>query len=235
MQKEMVRAENIVKSYDGVRVLNGVSLSVARGELVALLGANGAGKTTLINILMGFVQPDSGYGFVDLIDVQRDTRRARERIAYIPENVALYPDLTALEHMELFGPAAPHTSFNKRAAALRTAGLEPESFSRRVSTFSKGMRQKVGLALSLIRAVDTLLMDEPLAGLDPSAANDFNECVARFKADGKAILMATHDIFNACEVATRIAILRRGKLVAVLDNTSLSATQVREIYLEHMH
>ena len=234
MKKEMVRAESIVKSYGGVRVLDDVSISVARGELVALLGANGAGKTTLINILMGFVQPDSGYGFVDLIDVQRDTRRARERIAYIPENVALYPDLTALEHMELFGPASPRSSSDQREAALETVGLEPESFRKTVSSLSKGMRQKVGLALSLIRAVDTLLMDEPLAGLDPSAANDFNECVTRFKAEDKAILMATHDIFNACEVATRIAILRHGELVDDLDTTSLSATQVREIYLEHM-
>ena len=231
----MLECKGISKSYDDLDILDDVSLRVNAGELLCLLGANGAGKTTLINIFMGFTLPSKGHVEVNGLDVRSHIVETRERIAYIPENVALYPELTAYEHLVLFASGNEDKTYRDEGVhALETVGLTSRFIEKRVKTYSKGMRQKVGLALALIRNANVFLLDEPLAGLDPSAATEFSDSVLRFKSSGAAILMATHDIFNACEIATRVAILQSGRLVEVIDTASVTPAQLKQIYLDHM-
>lgn len=231
----MLKSNEITKRYDEINVLDNVSIQVEPGELLCLLGANGAGKTTLINIFMGFTQPDYGQVTVNDMDVHDDVLNVRKQVAHIPENVALYSELTAYEHLDLFSVRRGEASDRMNPdEALETVGLDKRFFRKRIKTYSKGMRQKVGLALALMRNASAILMDEPLAGLDPSAAAEFSDCVVRFKSSGAAILMATHDIFHACEIATKVAILRSGRLIDVIDASSVSAAQLEEIYLNYM-
>ena len=118
---------------------------------------------------------------------------------------------------------------------LAEVGLPEDAVGRRVSTYSKGMRQKVGIAIAVAKEAKALLLDEPLSGLDPAAANDFCKLIRRFRDRGGAILMATHDIFRAKEVGSRIGIMREGKLVKMLDPSALDALEIEKIYLAHIH
>jgi ABC-2 type transport system ATP-binding protein len=196
------------------RVLDQVSLTVSAGEIYALLGGNGAGKSTTLSALLGFLRPASGVLAVAGIDPVSQPDQARARIAYLPENVALYDQLTACENiayfMALAGAEPDRASMDR---ALDAAGLQVEARDRRVSGFSKGMRQKVAIAMAVLRDVPVLLLDEPTSGLDPRATADFNALLARLKARGTAILMVTHDLLGAADCADRIGFLASGRIV----------------------
>lgn len=196
------------------RVLHQVSLTVQAGEIYALLGGNGAGKSTTLSALLGFLRPDCGRLSVAGIDPVSEPDQARMRIAYLPENVALYDQLTACENiayfMALAGAEPDRASMDQ---ALDAAGLQVEARDRRVSGFSKGMRQKVAIAMAVLRDVPVLLLDEPTSGLDPRATADFNALLARLKARGTAILMVTHDLLGAADCADRIGFLASGRIV----------------------
>jgi ABC-2 type transport system ATP-binding protein len=196
------------------RVLDQLSLTVAAGEIYALLGGNGAGKSTTLSALLGFLLPDSGRLSVAGIDPVSAPDQARARIAYLPENVALYDQLTACENIAYFMALAGGES--DRAGmdqALDAAGLQAEARDRRVGGFSKGMRQKVAIAMAVLREVPVLLLDEPTSGLDPRATADFNTLLATLKARGTAILMVTHDLLGAADCADRIGFLASGRIV----------------------
>jgi ABC-2 type transport system ATP-binding protein len=232
----MLVAESISKRFGDVAAVSDVSLAVANGEVVCLLGANGAGKTTMINLFLGFLTPDAGTVRVGGLDPAADGPAARRRVAYIPEDVALYPELSGLENLALFdGLLAKTRPAGYHAEMLRQAGLPAASADRRVSTYSKGMRQKVGLAIAFAKGAEILLLDEPLSGLDPKAANEFGMHLAELRERGCAVLMATHDIFRAKEIADRIGIMKAGRLVATLDASEMTAAEIERLYLEHMH
>jgi ABC-2 type transport system ATP-binding protein len=215
--------------------LDSLSLTVRSGEIVCLLGANGAGKTTTIYSLLGFVAPSSGAALVCGKAAHIDPLAARRAIAYIPEVVVLYEQLTAVENLSFLCAVGGATySSSELEKHLLEADLDESALHRRVGTFSKGMRQKVGIALALARGTRALILDEPLSGLDPKAANEFGEALRKRAADGAAVLMATHDLYRAKEVATRIGILRGGRLVELLDAADLTAGGIEEIYLHHM-
>lgn len=196
------------------RVLDQISLSVSPGEIYALLGGNGAGKSTTLSALMGFLRPCGGRLAVAGFDPVSQPDRARARIAYLPENVALYDQLTACENiayfMALAGTEPDRPGMDR---ALDAAGLQAEARDRRVGGFSKGMRQKVAIAMAVLRDVPVLLLDEPTSGLDPRATADFNALLARLKARGTAILMVTHDLLGAADCADRIGFLASGRIV----------------------
>jgi ABC-2 type transport system ATP-binding protein len=206
--------EGVSLSRGSRAVLNELNLSVSRGEVYALLGGNGAGKSTTIFTLLGFLKPESGVVCVADIDPAADAQAARRNIAYLPENVALYDQLSAYENiayfMALAGTEPDHRAMDK---ALDAAGLEPETRGRRISGFSKGMRQKVAIAMAVLRNVPVLLLDEPTSGLDPRATAEFNTLVSRLKARGSAILMVTHDLLGAADCADRIGFLANGRIV----------------------
>jgi len=214
--------------------LDALDLQVPAGCVYALLGGNGAGKTTALNALLGFVTAASGQALVDGIDASRDPHAARARIAYLPENVALYPYLSGIENLRYFCTLSGlRLSLDSARALLRAAGLPREALARRVGGYSKGMRQKVGLAIARARQARAMLLDEPTSGLDPSAANEFARGVLAARDEGLAILMATHDLFNALQVADRIGILRDGRLVAELQARDVAHDELERIYLRH--
>jgi ABC-2 type transport system ATP-binding protein len=198
----------------GKSVLDGISLSVEEGEIYALLGGNGAGKSTTLSTLLGFLQPSSGEVRVAGTSPASDPEAARRKIAYLPENVALYEHLTARENVDYFLALAREMHRREEIeAAFDAAGLQAEARSRNLSGFSKGMRQKVAIALAVVRQVPVLLLDEPTSGLDPRATADFNALLSTLKARGTAILMVTHDLLGAADCADRIGFLDAGRIV----------------------
>lgn len=233
--KPLLEARDLTRTFGDLTALHQLNLSVGAGEIVCLLGANGAGKTTALNLFLGFLEPTSGAAMVDGLEVARAAGEARKRLAYIPEQVALYPGLSGLENLEFFDRLTG-VKQTRRAllSLLARAGLDEGQACRRAGTYSKGMRQKVGIAVALAKNAKALLLDEPLSGLDPAAANTFCSLLEAMKADGRAILMATHDVFRAKEVGTRIGIMKSGYLVEMLDASRLDAQQIERIYLSHM-
>jgi ABC-2 type transport system ATP-binding protein len=231
----MISAQQLTRQYGDKLALDRLTLDIAPGEIFCLLGQNGAGKTTTINCFLGFVQPDSGQAFINGLDVVQHPVESKKYLAYLPEVVMLYPNLTGMENLDYFSRLA---GFKHQKAALQhfleTAGLSEPDFSRRVSTYSKGMRQKVGIAIALAKNAKALFLDEPTSGLDPKASNDFSSLLIDLRNKGIAVLMATHDIFRAKDVANRIGIMKDGRLVNVLDNSRnmLHAKEIEELYLQ---
>lgn len=210
----VLEIREVVTGYGDTMVLNGLNLAIQAGEIHALLGANGAGKTTTLNLLLGFVQPRSGQVCVDGVDPAANPAAARRHVAYIPESVALYGHLSARENIAyLLDLAEQPADALAIGEALSAAGLDSAAHDRRVSDFSKGMRQKVSIALALARKVPALLLDEPTSGLDPQATAEFNRLLGVLRGQGVAILMVTHDLLGAADIADRIGFLREGRLV----------------------
>ena len=231
----MLRASSVTRRFGDVTAVSDLDLEVSPGELFCLLGANGAGKTTTINLFLGFLAPDSGTVTVGGIAPSSDPRGARRQLAYISENVALYPHLSGLENLRLFCQlGGQNLATDAAAALLDRAGLSTDQLKRPVSGYSKGMRQKVGLAIAYARQARALLLDEPLSGLDPAAANDFCRELAALRSGGAAVLMTTHDLFRAKELGGTIGIMRAGRLVEVLEADAVDARELERLYLHHM-
>jgi ABC-2 type transport system ATP-binding protein len=198
----------------GKEVLSGMSFEVTSGEVYGLLGGNGAGKSTTLATFLGFLPAASGRVAVNGLDVGSDVVAARRTIAYLPEAASLYEHLDARENLDYFlqlagvdcGAAAIDTALGRVSLAVEARGLK-------LRGYSKGMRQKVAIALAILRDTDILLLDEPTSGLDPTAIDEFHVLVRGLADAGKAILMVTHDVYGACQVADRIGLLRGGQLV----------------------
>lgn len=228
-------ARGLRKRFGDRTALHPLDLSVVRGEIFCLLGANGAGKSTTINLFLGFLKPDGGQALVCGIDMASDARAGLARLAYIPEQVALYPELSGIENLKHFDRLAGHRHGEDALLdLLDSTGLDRADAHRRAGEYSKGMRQKVGIAMALAKDADGLLLDEPLSGLDPSAANIFSELLTRLRERGKAVLMATHDIFRAKEIGTRVGIMRAGAMVECLELDRVDAPELERLYLSHM-
>ena len=228
----MIITNNLTKRYGEHIALDQLNLTINDGEIYCLLGANGAGKTTTINLLLGFIQPTSGSAFINQLDVQENPKEVKRFLAYIPENLMLYPSLNALENLDYFtGIAGKNLSKNELRDYLSQAGLQEEAFGNRISTYSKGMRQKVGIAIALAKEAKVLLLDEPTSGLDPKASNEFGQLLHKLRESGVATLMATHDLFRAKEVATRIGIMKNGQLVQEYHASDLSLADLERDYL----
>lgn len=232
----MLEAKELTKKFGSFTALDALDLKVGGGEVVCLLGANGAGKTTTINLFLGFLEPSSGAAFVNDLDVRQAPIETKRHLAYIPEQVALYPQLSGIENLDYFlRLSGVRKSRTELGSILKAAGLDEKASGKRASSYSKGMRQKVGIAIALAKNAKALLLDEPLSGLDPSAANALSNSLKALRDEGHAILMATHDVFRAKEIGTRIGIMKAGKLIDTLDAASLNAVEIEKIYLAHMH
>jgi ABC-2 type transport system ATP-binding protein len=231
----MLQADRLSKRYGQIPALEDLSLTVAASDVYCLLGANGAGKTTTLNVFLGFLEPDAGSVRVDGIDPRREPAQARSRLAYIPEQVSLYPLLSGRENLHYFAGLSGSAPDREQADVLfRRAGLDVSVADLRVSVYSKGMRQKVGIAIALAKNARALLLDEPLSGLDPHAANEFCAQIRSLREAGVAVLMATHDLFRARELGGRIGIMKRGRLVDERDASAVTAAELERIYLAHM-
>ena len=232
----MLEAIDLSKHFNGHAALNGVNLKVMPGEIYCLLGANGAGKTTLINLFLNFLDPDGGEARINGVSVVREPLETKKYVAYIPEQVMLYGVLSGAENLKYFARLAQRRLTDGEARDLLVrAGLDTSAADRRVSTYSKGMRQKVGIAIALARQVKALLLDEPTSGLDPKAANEFSRLLQRARSEGRvAILTATHDLFHAKQIGTRIGIMKRGRLITELNSDDVTHADLEQLYLEVM-
>lgn len=232
----MLEATHVIKDFGSVRALDDVSVSVTGGEIYCLLGANGAGKTTLINLFLGFLEPSSGQVCINGRDVARHPLASKRDVAYIPEQVMLYGVLSGLENLRYFAELATgeRHSRSRLRELLDEVGLEARAAEQRVSTYSKGMRQKVGIAIALAKGARALLLDEPTSGLDPQAANEFSQLLEKAREDGVAVLTTTHDLFHAKRTGTRVGIMKRGRLLADLMTSDLSHGDLESLYLQHM-
>jgi len=222
----MLEARGLVKRYeDGVLALDLVSFAVRAGEIYAMLGANGAGKTTTINIFLNFVEPTEGEALVDGIVTHKDPLAAKERLAYVSENVMLYPNFTAIQNLEFFARLAGKTEVTRDECrdVLRRVGLQDDAHAKRLKGFSKGMRQKCGIAIAILKDAPAILLDEPTSGLDPKAGFEFLNLLAILRSEGKAILMSTHDIFRAKEIADTVGIMSAGRLALQRPASELAA------------
>ncbi len=232
----MLEATGLTKKYGDFTALQPLDLAIEAGEVFCLLGANGAGKSTTIQLFLGFIEPSGGKVSIDGLDVATHGLETKKRLAYIPENVRLYPNLSGIENLEFFTALSGREDL-KRADlldALDRAGLPKDAVDRRVGAYSKGMRQKVGIAMAMTKGAKALLLVEPTSGLDPKASNEFSRLIQTMSGDGVAVLMATHDIFRSKEVGHRVGIMKRGRLRATLSTESLSHADLEQIYLEHM-
>ena len=233
----MLEAIALSKTYNGATALDALDLTIEPGEVFCLLGANGAGKTTTINLFLNFVQPDSGTARIKGLDVTRHPLETKKYLAYIPEQVMLYRNLSGLENLEYFAALAGKDQYSgsRLREFLTGAGLADEAADQRVSSYSKGMRQKVGIAIAMAKQAEALLLDEPTSGLDPKASNEFSTLLRRMSEAGVAVLMATHDLFRAKESGTRIGIMKHGRLVETLRTDEIGHADLEQLYLSHMH
>lgn len=232
----MLEAIALTKHYHGQPALDTVSFKVDKGDIFCLLGANGAGKSTTINLFLNFIEPTGGEAMINGMSVVTHPHETKKHLAYIPESLMLYPTLTGLENLAYFaGLSSGKYSHEALAGFLAEAGLQQEAHGRRVSTYSKGMQQKVGIAMALARKATVLLLDEPTSGLDPQASNEFSALLTRLQQQGVATLMATHDLFRAKETGTHIGIMRQGCLVETLTTDQINHSDLEQLYLNHMN
>jgi ABC-2 type transport system ATP-binding protein len=231
----LLEARGLTKRYGDQLALDGLNLSVAAGETLCLLGANGAGKTTTLNLFLGFTTPTAGTAVVDGKVVADDPAVARARLGYVAEVVSLYPSLSGAENLRFFASlAGVEVDQARRDAILSRLRFPDGAINKPAGTYSKGMRQKLGLAIALMKDARAILLDEPLSGLDPAAANDLVTVLRETAGGGAALLVSTHDIFRAKEVASRIGIMRHGRLVDMVDPAKLTAAELEQLYLTHM-
>ena len=236
LEDPVLEARSLVKRYGHLEAVAGLDLSIRPGEVYCLLGPNGAGKTTTIHLFLGFIEPDLGSVRVSGFDVARNALDARRRLAYVPEQVMLYRNLSGIENLQYFAALGGRETLSTERLTdiLVDVGLPVPAVGRRVGEYSKGMRQKVGIAIAVAKDAEALLLDEPTSGLDPKASREFSELIETLRGRGVAVLMATHDLFRAKESGTRIGIMRHGRLVTELSTDEIGHADLERIYLDHM-
>jgi len=233
----MLEAINLTKTYeDGLLALDHLTLKVEPGEIFCMFGANGAGKTTAINLFLNFIPPSEGTALIEGIDVVKEPLRSKDYLAFVSENVMLYANFTAFQNLDYFTKLAGKRGLTKvdYAKALKSVGLQDEAFEMRTKNFSKGMRQKLGLAIAVIKDAPNILLDEPTAGLDPKSGQEFLNLLIKMRNEGKSVFMSTHDIFRAKLIADRVGFMKKGKLVMLKTRQELEGEDLTELYIQYM-
>lgn len=235
MGVDVVRLERVSKAFGAVRAVDGLSLSIKRGEILGFLGTNGAGKTTTIKMLLGFFRPDAGR--LTVLDQDPCASATRRTIGYMPETAYYYPYLNVRELLSLYGGLCgmPKPLIRTRSDALiERVGLA-EAGSRLLRTYSKGMLQRAGIAQALLHDPELLILDEPLTGLDPLARIQFRDLILELKKQGKTVFFSSHELSEAELICDRVAILKQGALVwsgAVRDVAGDGGQNLERIFLK---
>ena len=233
----MMQAINLTKRYeDGLLALDTLNFEIKPGEVYCLLGANGAGKTTTVNLFLNFIEPTSGQALIHGIYCARAPLEAKRYVSFVSENVMLYGNFTARQNLDFFARLAGRRDMTREDyyMVMRRVGLAEKAFEQRLKEFSKGMRQKLGIAIALVKDAPAILLDEPTSGLDPKAAAEFLQLLKNLKRQGKAVLMSTHDIFRTKEIADRVGILKEGRLVLERTRQELLLEDLQKLYLDYM-
>ncbi len=207
-----IRTTALAKTFGAVRALQPLDLEVSAGEVLGYLGPNGAGKTTTIRLLLGLLRPTAGRAEIFGLDAGRDTVAAHRRLAYVGGETNLWPWLTGKETLHLLGRVQGRVDPAYRDELIERFALDP---SKKVRSYSKGNRQKVGLIAGLMSRADLLILDEPTSGLDPLMDREFRHCVHEAKAAGQTVFLSSHVLSEVEALADRVAILRAGRLVEV--------------------
>ena len=215
-----VEVRELRKSYDGVEAVRGISFEIRAGEVFGLLGPNGAGKTTTVEILEGYRRPDGGEVSVLGVDPRRAGPDWRERIGVVPQSGDLYPNLTVIEHLELF--AGYYTDPRPPREVMTLVGLEHKAGSK-FRTLSGGQKRRLDLGIALVGDPELLFLDEPTTGFDPGARRAAWATIRSLRSLGKTILLTTHYIEEAQQLADRVAVLRLGEIVAAGTPGELTA------------
>jgi ABC-2 type transport system ATP-binding protein len=210
-------AQGLVKQYPGMArpAVDDLDLTIARGEIFGLLGPNGAGKTTTIAMLSTTLRPDRGRVAACGLDALRETRKVRAQIGLVPQEIALYAELTAAENLNFFG-RLQHLRGGRlnraRGEALAVVGLENRA-DQKVATFSGGMKRRINLAAGLLHHPDLLFLDEPTVGIDAQSRQLILEKLLALKADGLTMLYTTHYMEEAAQLCDRVAIMDHGRIL----------------------
>lgn len=226
MANVVIEMSGTVKSFGSTRALDGFDLSVAQGEVHGFLGPNGAGKSTALRVLLGALRLDAGTALLFGGDPWSAATDLHRRLAYVPGDVSLWPNLTGGEVIDLLGRLRGGLDAGRRSDLIERFGLDP---SKRSRTYSKGNRQKVALISALASPVELFLLDEPTAGLDPVMESVFREVIVERKAAGDTVLLSSHILSEVEALADRLTIIRRGRAVetgSVADMRHLSRTSV---------
>ena len=205
-----ITIEGLVKTFGATRALDGLDLNVATGEVHGFLGPNGAGKSTTIRVLLGLMRADSGRATLLGGDPWRDVTSLHRRLAYVPGDVSLWPNLTGGEAIDLLGRLRGGLNEKRREELLERFDLDPRKKGR---TYSKGNRQKVALVAALSSDAELLVLDEPTSGLDPLMESEFRSCIEDEKRRGRTVLLSSHILAEVEALCDRVSIIRRGRTV----------------------
>lgn len=223
-----ILAEGLTKHYGDFVALTDLDLTVARGEVFGFLGPNGAGKTTTIRTILDLIRPTSGRASIMGLDSHADALEIRRHIGYVPGDLALYPSLTGRDTLTYFANlrGGVDWSYVDELADRLDADL-----SRKVSDYSTGNRQKVGLIQAFMNKPDVVIMDEPSTGLDPLVQREFQAMMREVAADGRAVFLSSHTLSEVQRVADRVGIIREGRLVDVETVSDLRSKAIRQVEL----
>jgi ABC-2 type transport system ATP-binding protein len=234
----MVVVERLHFGYSDTMVLDGIDLQVMPGEVFAILGGNGAGKSTLLNLMLGLLRPNDGRILIGGRDPAVDPEGVRRVLAYVPETAAVYPHLSGIENLRYFlDIAGVRKARGDIVAALETVGLQSQAWDRRASDYSKGMRQKLVLALALLRDVQLLLMDEPGSGLDPDADAQLASLIAKMRDEGRSVVLVSHDLQAVSALADRYVFLAAGGIARQgrdLSEVGRDLAALHALYARHV-
>jgi ABC-2 type transport system ATP-binding protein len=221
--EKAIQAQDLRKAFGSIQAVDGVSFEVSRGEIFSLLGPNGAGKTTTISMLCGLLRPDGGEAFLMGHSVQRQAVKARATLGVVPQDIALYMDLSARENLSFWGKMyglrgkALTQRIDEVLAVIGLADRQKE----RLGTFSGGMKRRVNIGVALLHKPPIVIMDEPTVGIDPQSRRHILDAVKELRSQGMTVLYTTHYMEEAEELSDRVAIMDRGKIIACGTNAEL--------------
>jgi ABC-2 type transport system ATP-binding protein len=217
MKETILEARNLVKKYGDLTAVNDVNLAIREGEILGLLGPNGAGKTTIISMITGLLKPTSGHVTVDGLDLQTETNAVKAKLGLVPQELALYPTLSARDNLDFFGSI--YGLGGKELRERVDAMLEMVQLTGRageaIETYSGGMKRRVNIAAGLLHQPQVLLLDEPTVGVDPQSRNAIFESVEALNRAGMTVIYTTHYMEEAQRLCHRVAIIDEGQIIAL--------------------
>jgi len=222
----VVAAQDLRKKYDEISAVDGISFSIQRGEIFGLLGPNGAGKTTTVRMLTGVISPTSGTISILGFEIPRQANEVKHSIGVLPETANVYVDLTGQQNMNLFGDlyGLKKDIVRERSTQLLKKMNIYEAKDRVAKTYSKGMRQRLSLVMTLMTEGEVLFLDEPTSGLDAESSRDIREIISEMATYGRTIILTTHNMQEAQDLCSRVAVINKGKIAAIDTPTNLRRT-----------
>lgn len=217
MQKPIIRIQGLTKRYGDNVAVNNLNLDIRKGEVFGLLGPNGAGKTTTTLMLLGLTEPDSGKAFINGIDCIKQSLEVKKKVGYLPDNVGFYSNMTGRENLRFIGKlnGLSGKELEERIDSLLVRVGMAEAADKKAGTYSRGMRQRLGIADVLMKDPEVIIMDEPTLGIDPEGMRELMALIRELaEKDGRTLLISSHQLYQVQKVCDRMGIFVKGKLVA---------------------